>query len=102
MSFTFLSRPLVQPVSLQIQLSTELHLQLGAVLQVSEDEVDSSPTPLVLLRWKSQWPYKGATALFILRVDVDAYTLFGVNQGLYTFGGKGVQKGRSLAEGSGY
>lgn len=48
MSFTFLSRPIVQPVSLQIHISTELHLHLGAVLQVSEDEVNGIHCDLLL------------------------------------------------------
>lgn len=39
MSFTFLSRPIVQP-SLHIHISAEPHLHPGSVLQVSEDEVN--------------------------------------------------------------
>lgn len=49
-------------------------------------------------------PLRGFSFVYIavLRVNVDAYALFGVNQGLYTFRGKDMRmsrKGRSLAEG---
>ena len=43
--------------------------------------------------------------IVLLRVDVGAYTLFGVNQGLYNYIplGEGIpRKGRSLVEGLGY